>query len=118
MSNIVQTDAEITEELAHRIIEAVDPLKIILFGSRARGDARPDSDFDILVIQESSKPRHRRSALLYTVLADLPMEVEIMVYTPQEVLQWSAVPEAFITTAVREGQVLYERSNGSDSRMA
>lgn len=109
MSSVIQTDANVVEEIVRRIVRATDPLKVILFGSRARGDARADSDFDLLVIRQSAEPRHRRSASIYTALADLPVEVEIMVYTPDEVREWSEVPEAFVTTAVREGQVLYER---------
>jgi hypothetical protein len=42
-------------------------------------------------------------------LADLPVEVEVMVYTPEEVEEWSEVPQAFVTTALREGATIYER---------
>jgi len=73
----------------------------VLFGSRARGTARVDSDFDVLVIAPSGKPRYRRSAPLYTALADLPAEVELIVYTPEEVEEWSTVPEALVSTALR-----------------
>jgi len=97
-------------EMIARIREAVDPDRIVLFGSRARGQARPESDFDLLIIKESDQPRHRRAASLYTKLADLPVEVEIVVYTPDEVEDWSQVPQAFVTTALREGKVLYERA--------
>jgi len=45
-----------------RVVETAQPEKIILFGSRARGDARPASDFDVLVIKESSEPSYRRDA--------------------------------------------------------
>jgi len=97
------------EEIVKRIVDATRPEKVILFGSRARGEARPDSDFDLLVIKESDEPRYKRSAPLYALLSDLPVEVEVMVYTPQEAWEWSNVPQAFVTTAVREGKVLYER---------
>lgn len=97
-------------EMITRIREAADPERIVLFGSRARGTARMDSDYDFLVIKESALPRHRRAAPLYTRLADLPVEVEIVVYTPEEVSEWSGVPQAFVTTALREGRVLYERT--------
>jgi predicted nucleotidyltransferase len=96
-------------DIVRRIVETAQPEKIILFGSRARGDARPHSDFDVLVIKESSEPSYRRDAPLYLALAGLNAPVDVMVYTPEEVTDWSAVPQAFITTAVREEKVVYER---------
>jgi predicted nucleotidyltransferase len=96
-------------DIVRRIVDTAQPEKVILFGSQARGDARPDSDFDVLVIKQSDAPRYRRSAPLYAALADLPVEVEVLVYTPEEVEEWSGVPQAFVTTAVREGITIYER---------
>ena len=95
-------------DVVRRIVQAAQPDKIILFGSRARGDARPDSDIDILVIQNSTEPGYRRDAALYLALAGLNAPVDVITYTPEEVRDWSAVPQAFITTAVREGKVVYE----------
>ena len=95
-------------EMVERIRRTARPEKIILFGSRTRTDARPDSDFDLLVIKQSRQPRYERSADIYAALADLPAEVEVIVYTPAEVHEWSGVTQAFVTTAVREGRVLYE----------
>ena len=100
---------ELIRDIVRRIVDTAQPEKVILFGSRSRGDARPHSDFDLLVIKESDEPRHRRSVPLYVALADLPVEVEVMVYTPEEVDKWSGVPQAFVTTAVREGTTIYER---------
>ena len=100
---------DLVRDIVRRIVDTAQPQKVILFGSRARGDARPNSDFDVLVIKESDEPRHRRSVPLYVALADLPVEVEVMVYTPEEVEEWSEVPQAFVTTAVREGTTIYER---------
>lgn len=108
-----KVDVVVQSDMLHAIVERIlrieHPERIILFGSRARGDARPRSDYDILVIKQSDEPRHRRSAHLYTALADLPIEVNVTMYTPQEIAEWSAVPEAFVTTAIREGRVLYEK---------
>ena len=100
---------DLVRDIIRRIVQTAQPDKIILFGSRARGDARPDSDFDVLVIKESSEPRYRRSVPLYVALADLPAEVEVMVYTPEEIDEWRQVSQAFVTTAVREGTTIYER---------
>jgi predicted nucleotidyltransferase len=96
-------------DIVRRIVDTAHPDKVILFGSRARGDARPNSDFDVLVIKPSDEPRYRRSIPLYVAVADLPVEVEVMVYTPEEVEEWKEVPQAFVTTAVREGATIYER---------
>jgi len=98
-------------DIVRRIVETAQPEKIILFGSRARGDARPNSDFDVLVIKESNEPGYRRDAPLYVALAGLPVEVEVLVYTPQEVAEWAQVPQAFVTTATREGKTVYERKS-------
>lgn len=100
---------DLVQDIVRRIVEMAQPDKVILFGSRARGDARPDSDFDVLVIKDSDEPGYRRDALLYLALAGLNAPVDVMVYTPEEIREWSAVPQAFVTTAVREGKVVYER---------
>jgi predicted nucleotidyltransferase len=100
---------DLVQEIVQRIVKAAQPDKVILFGSRARGVARPDSDFDLLVIKESDEPGYRRDAALYLALAGLNAPVDVITYTPEEVRDWSAVPQAFITTAVREGKVVYER---------
>jgi UTP:GlnB (protein PII) uridylyltransferase len=102
---------DLISDIVRRIVETAQPEKIILFGSRARGDARPNSDFDILVIKESSEPGYRRDAPLYVALAGLPVEVEVLVYTPEEVAEWAQVPQAFVTTATREGKTVYERKS-------
>lgn len=105
---------EVTSEtlaaIVSRIRSVSNPRKIVLFGSRARGEHRPDSDIDLLVIEDSVLPRHRRSIPLYAALAELPIDVdaEVIVYTPAEVAEWRAASAAFITTALREGKVLYE----------
>src|SRR5689334_16347646 len=94
-----------TEQVLNAMVERIQaiarPERVILFGSRARGDARSDSDFDLLVIAESNEPRYRRSAPLYAALADVPVEADVLVYTPAEVEEWRTVPQAFVTTAVR-----------------
>ena len=108
--HLPKLDANLIQEIVRRVVEAAHPEKIVLFGSRARGDHRPDSDVDLLIIQRSNIARYRRSVPIYHALAGLPIEVdtEVMVYTPQEVEEWKGAPAAFVTTALREGKVLYE----------
>lgn len=97
-------------EMIRRILAAGEPQKIVLFGSRARGDARPDSDYDLLLVESSELPRHKRAARYRRALTGLAGAKDILVWTPEEVAQWRDVPNAFITAAVQEGVVLYERS--------
>jgi uncharacterized protein len=52
---------ELLQEVVQRILSVGSPEKIVLFGSRARGQARPDSDLDLLIIEESDLPRYRRA---------------------------------------------------------
>ena len=99
------------EQIVARINAAIRPERIILFGGRARGDAHPGSDYDLLVVGQSAEPRYRRAVPLYAALADLPVEVDVVVYTPEEVREWSGVREAFVTTALRQGRLLCERQS-------
>jgi len=97
------------EEIVRRFLQAGAPLKIVLFGSRARGNAEPDSDLDLLVIEESDLPRYKRSPRYFRALVGLFPKNDVIVWTPAEVASWAEVPSAFVTTALREGKTLYER---------
>ena len=100
----------VIDEAVRRIVAVARPDKIVVFGSQARGDVHPRSDLEVLVIRDSSEPRYLRSAPLYTALADLPAEIEVFVYTPAEVAEWANVRPALVITALREGEVVYERA--------
>jgi HEPN domain-containing protein/predicted nucleotidyltransferase len=104
---------ELLREVVRRILAVGSPEKIILFGSRARGDARPDSDLDLLIVEDTTEPRHRRSPQYYHALADVFPEKDIVVWTPEEMAEWAQVPGALGTTAVREGRLLFVRSGSS-----
>ena len=106
---MVAFDDRMRETIVRRLVTAIQPERIILFGSRARGNSRAGSDVDLLVIAHSDQPRYRRAGPLYGILSDILTPMDILVYTPQEVEEWSGVSQAFVTTAVREGTVLYEK---------
>ena len=112
MSRTVQlpeVTKSLLEEIVQRIVTAGDPVKIVLFGSRAREEHHPDSDIDILVVEESSLPRYQRSPRYYRATRGTFPAREIVVWTPAEIREWETVSNHFVTTALREGKVLYER---------
>jgi predicted nucleotidyltransferase len=108
---LARAPADILAEMVRRIVELADPDKIILFGSRARGDAGPHSDYDLLIIAPSHAPRWKRTGRLYVALAGSGVSKDIVWWTPEEADAWRNVKSHFITTAIREGKVLYERTH-------
>ena len=112
MSNFL-TYPPVTESLLSEVVRCITsvgtPQKIVLFGSRARGEARSDSDLDLLIIEDSELPRYQRSACYRRALCGLFPAKDVVVWTPGEVEEWLEVPNAFITTVLGEGKVLYEK---------
>ena len=104
-----ETSEALLQTIVQRLLATGQPQKIILFGSQARGQASRDSDYDLLVIENSSQPRYRRAVSYRRPLKDLGTSKDIVVWTPREIAEWQNVSNAFITTALREGTVLYER---------
>jgi predicted nucleotidyltransferase len=100
---------ELLTEVVRRICAAGSPQKIVLFGSWAKGTARSDSDLDLLIIEESDLPRWRRSSRYRRALCGVFPAKDLLVWTPQEIDAWHLVPNALITTVLREGKLLYER---------
>jgi len=68
------------QEITRRIVATAHPHRVILFGSRGRERGRSESDWDILVIADSKRPRHERAAPLYGALSDLREPMDILVY--------------------------------------
>lgn len=105
--------AELMQAVVDATVEAVDPARIILFGSRARGDSRVDSDLDLLVVErEPFSPRRSREAELKKIrraLWRIPVPVDVLVYSLVEVEEWRDSPNHVIGRSLREGVTLYER---------
>lgn len=109
LGKIAQVDDELLKEIVSRIVNAVHPERIVLFGSYAYGMPKDESDLDILVILHSELPRYKRSVPIYKALTGLLVPKDILVYTPEEIEDWSEVPQAFITTILKKGKVIYEK---------
>ena len=100
---------ETLREVVRRILAAGSPSRIVLFGSQAREEARPDSDLDVLIVEDSDLPRYKRAPRYLRALVGVFPAKDVVVWTPQEIAAWSEVPNAFVTTALREGKTLYAR---------
>jgi predicted nucleotidyltransferase len=96
-------------EITQRIVAISDPQQIILFGSQARGDARPDSDLDLLVVKEEMESPRAEAARIYRALAGLRIPVDIVVVRSDYVRRHRDVVGTIVRPALREGRVLYVR---------
>jgi predicted nucleotidyltransferase len=115
----ISAETLLQQEVVRRILSVKNPAAIVLFGSQARGQTHAGSDLDILIIErENAQPRHRRAGPYRMAMLGIDCDIDIVVYTPPEIEEWAAVPNAFITTALREGKVLYEDSRGPGQRLA
>ena len=99
---------ETLEMITERIVKQFRPRRVILFGSRARGGARSDSDYDLLIVAPSTAPRWLRAVPVYRALAGLGIPKDIVWWTDEEIAEWRGVKAHFINTVLREGKVLYE----------
>ncbi len=107
-------DLTIAHKLKDLVLQAngAQVKRIILFGSRARGDARPDSDFDLLVVLRDSRPEQKHAELLtlYRALESAGVAAEPWVMSEEEFEETKSVIGGLAHPAWKEGVVLYENS--------
>src|SRR5882672_10652296 len=97
------------QEITKRIVEAFRPARIVLFGSRARGDARSDSDLDLMVEMASELRPMDRARAIYKLFGPRRWSMDVVVYTPQEIAQQRQYDNSLIRVIEEEGRVLYEQ---------
>jgi predicted nucleotidyltransferase len=101
-------------EILKRLVELYNPQRVYLFGSAARGDAGPDSDYDFMVIVPDSTPKpHRQTKALHERLLGIDAAVEVLVWTKAEFDNRLHLRASLPSTVVREGILLY--GSGPDS---
>jgi predicted nucleotidyltransferase len=103
------SDAKIDEMVA-RIVREFDPLKIILFGSCARGDATAESHVDLLVVLDRVADKRMDAVRIGTVLADLLVAKDVIVSTPDEIARRGHRINTALNWALTEGVTLYDRT--------
>ena len=96
-----------------RLVQAGLPEEIVLLGSRVRGDARDGSDFDLLVVETEpfgpGRSRLAEIARLERSLCEIPIAVDLLLYSRREVTQLRNSLNHVVGRALREGEVLYVR---------
>ncbi len=91
-----------------RLLDDLVPTRAYVFGSRATGAARNDSDVDLLLVVASSpEPAHRRIRAAYRSIGRHSIPMDIIVLTEAEFSQRAAAPSSLAATALREGVLLY-----------
>lgn len=94
--------------ITERLVLSYHPKKIILFGSYAYGKPTQSSDFDIMIIvDKSSIPQYKRSRKGYSQLRDIPMPIEIIVMTEEEIIQSKNVITSLAYKILQKGVILY-----------
>jgi predicted nucleotidyltransferase len=104
------TTAELIPAMTQRIVGGFAPLRVILFGSQARGDTSRQSDVDLLVVLPPVANKRQTTVEIRRMLADFPIGKDIIVTTPEEIARRGDLVGTVLRPALREGRVIYERT--------
>ena len=112
-SRAAQVDDALLRRMTAALVEAADPEQVILFGSHARGEAGPDSDIDLIVVEAEpfgpERDRFAEALRLWRTLDAFRVAADVLVYSRDEVEYWRDSLNHVLARALREGRVLYER---------
>ncbi len=100
-------DERVLNELVRRIAESVQPRRIILFGSAARGAMGPRSDLDVLVVMPDGVHRRRTAQAIYRSLSGLGVAKDVVVVTESDVREHGENPSLVLCLALQHGKELY-----------
>jgi predicted nucleotidyltransferase len=95
------------DEVVKRTVKAVQPLRIILFGSAARGAMGQDSDLDLLVVVPDGVHRRRSAQAVYKSLRGIGFAKDVIVVTESDIREYGDNPSLIIYPALRQGKELY-----------
>ncbi len=104
---------ELLREITERIVDALAPQQVILFGSYAHGQPTPDSDVDLLVVMETEERPSKRRQAVSRLFRERPFPMDIIVRTPAEMQRSTESVDPFIHDVLERGRILYDRSQGS-----
>ncbi|MCD4783663.1 MAG: nucleotidyltransferase domain-containing protein [Candidatus Eremiobacteraeota bacterium] len=91
-----------------RIVQASAPLKVILFGSTARGGYREGSDLDFLVIKDEFENERKEANKISARLMDIKIPIDIIVASSEQIIKYGDTVGMIYRRALRDGKVMYE----------
>jgi predicted nucleotidyltransferase len=100
-------DPRLIEQVVQTIVEAVHPIRIILFGSAARGDGGPNSDLDLLIVMPNGIHRRQIARHVYRELCGMGFAKDVIVVTEEDIRRFKDNPSLIIMPALQEGKELY-----------
>lgn len=104
----------VLDEMVRRLVETYSPERIYLFGSAARGDSGPDSDYDLMVVVPDSNPAELRDCGPgYRALRGMHLAKDILVWTRSDFEVRTGLRASLPATILREGILLYDAGTGS-----
>lgn len=103
------TTTELIPVMIDRIVRDFHPVRILLFGSHARGEAGPESDVDLLVVLPEVADKRQAAVEIRRALREFPVCKDIIVTTLEEIARRGDLVGTVLRPALREGKVLYER---------
>jgi predicted nucleotidyltransferase len=100
-------DPKKVDELVQCIVEVAHPLRVILFGSAARGEMGPNSDLDVLVVMPDGVHRRKTGQEIYRHLWGFGFAKDIIVVTESDIREYGSNPYMILKNALEEGKELY-----------
>jgi len=100
------TDERLITAAGERLAAATDGARVILFGSYARGEAGPESDLDLLVIEPEVASPRAESARLRRELRDLDVALDVIVVSARQAEEWANVSGTMVNEALQTGRVV------------
>jgi len=100
------TSENLIAEAGRRLAEAAPDAKVIVFGSHARGNVRPGSDLDLLVVEPKLSSRREEFVRLREALGGMGVPIDLIVVSADHVERWGSVRGTLMHEALRDGRVI------------
>ena len=101
---------ETLDKIVSKIVDAVHPYRIYLFGSLAKGTQREDSDIDLFILADMEGSRRKRSICIRRLFPRRDFSIDVLVFRPEEFDRQKTLINSISHIVSKEGNVVYERN--------